>query len=90
MKFYHGILETTGGALAWPKCKAYIMLYEWSDGIKKIINTKNKFPPLEINTSYSNETFYIKLANPDEVFKMLGTFVVLDGNVKEQVKVVRK
>ena len=35
MKIYHWILETTGGALAWPKCKAYIMLFKWCNGIKK-------------------------------------------------------
>ena len=81
MKFYHGILETTGGALAWPKCKAYIMLFEWVNRVKKLIPTKDRFPPLEIQTSYKKETFYIKLA--------MGAFVALDGNVKEQVKVLR-
>ena len=90
MKFYHGILEATGGALAWPKCKAYIMLFEWCNGIKRLVPTKDKYPPLTITTSYSNETFHIKLANPDEAFKMLGAFVALDGNVKEQIKVLKK
>ena len=28
MQFYGGVLESTGGALAWEKCTAYILLFE--------------------------------------------------------------
>ena len=71
-----------------PRYKAYIMLFEWCNGIKKLFPTKDTYPSLEIKTSYSNETFFIKLANPDEAFKMLGAFVALDGNVQAQVEVL--
>lgn len=27
MRYYHGLLETTGGALAWEKCKVYIIYF---------------------------------------------------------------
>ena len=66
------------------------MLFEWSNGVKKLTQTKDIYPPLEIKTSYSKETFYIKLANPNEAFKMLGAFLALDGNVIAQVEVLRK
>lgn len=41
MQFYGGVLESTGGAPAWEKCTAYILLFEWVNGIKSMVNTKD-------------------------------------------------
>ena len=48
MQFYGGVLESTGGALGWEKCTAYILLYEWINGVKKMVNTKDTHTPLHI------------------------------------------
>ena len=84
------VLESTGGALAWGKCTAYIQFFEWVNGIKKMINTKDTQPPLEIKSLMIDVLQKIKLANPFEAFRMLGAYVAPDGNTKEQVEVLTK
>ena len=90
MSFYNSLLQLTGGALAWEKCKAYILEFIWNNGDKSMAPTKDTHPPLEIFDIFHDKFFQILLANPDEAFRMLGAFVAPDGNTTEQIKVLKK
>ena len=50
--------------------------------------TKDMFPSLDIPDIFTDEIYNILLANPEEAFKMLETFVAPDGNTDEQVKIL--
>ena len=90
MGFYSRTLEATGGALSWEKCRAYLLLFEWSNGKKIQVPTKDSHPSLHISNDDLNTIAQILLANPDEAFKMLGIYVSPDGNTKHQQKSLHK
>ena len=86
--FYGRTLESTGGALAWEKCKACLIMFLWIDGITIIVNNKNDFPPLRVFSLLTGMYHFIKIANPDEAFRMLGAFVAPNGCMKKQIKIL--
>ena len=90
MSFYNSLLKLTGGALAWEKCKAYIIKFLWKNGAKSMLKTKDVFPDLDVIDVFTQTIHKILLVNPDQAFEMLGAFVAPDGNVEDQVKVLLK
>ena len=55
-----------------------------------MVNTKDSHQPLKIKSLLNEVLQQIKLGNPFEAFRMLGTYVVPDGNTKEQVEILTK
>ena len=88
--FYGRTLESTGGALAWEKCKAYLLMFVWINGVKIILQNKNDFPPLKVFSLLTGIYHFIKLANPDEAFCMLGAFVAPNGSTETQIKILKQ
>ena len=88
--FYGRTLESTGGALAWEKCKAYLIMFLWLNGVKIMINNKNDFPALRVFSLLTGMYHFIKLANPDEAFRMLGAFVAPNGSMSTQIKILKE
>ena len=89
-QFYSRLLFTTGGLLAIHKCIAYVLIFRWVNGIKKLDNNKEKCEPIRIRQGINQGLDSIILKNPHEVFRMLGGFVAPDGNTKMQVEVLYK
>ena len=89
IKFYARTLESTGGALAWEKCKVYLLMFTWINGIKIMLSNKNDFPPLHVESLLTGIAHFIALANPEEAFRMLGAFVAPNGSTATQVKVLK-
>ena len=89
VSFYARTLESTGGALAYEKCKVYLLMFVWINGIKTMLANKAKFPPLQIQSLLTGIFHFIALANPDEAFRMLGAFVAPNGDTTTQVKVLK-
>lgn len=87
--FYARTLESTGGALAWEKCKVYLFMFVWINGIKVMLPTKSTFPLLEVHSLLTGILYFIALANPDEAFRMLGAFVAPNGDTTTQVKILK-
>ena len=90
MKFYSRTLEATGGALCWEKCRAYLLLSLWINGVQTMLMTKTSHPPLKIDRYGTQTITEILLANLDEAFKTLGIFVDTDENDSTQRKVLQK
>ena len=88
--FYGRTLESTGGALAWEKCKAYLIMFVWVNGVKIILHNKNDFEPLKVFSLLTGLYHFIKLANPDEAFRMLGAFVAPDDSTVTQVNILKE
>lgn len=89
VKFYARTLESTGCVLAWEKCKVYLLMFTWINGIKIMLSNKNDFPPLQVESLLTGIAHFIALANPEEAFRMLGTFVAPNGSTATQVKVLK-
>ena len=89
VKFYARTLESTGGALAWEKCKVYLLMFVWVNGIKLLVPNKDKFPPLQVESLLTGMIHLIALANPSEAFRILGAFVAPDGSTDIQVKILK-
>ena len=66
--FYGRALESTGGALTWEKCNAYLIMFLWVNAVKFMIQNKNDFQPLKGLNLLTGLYHFIKLANPDEAF----------------------
>ena len=47
-QFYCRLMFTTGGLLAIHKCVAYILLYVWVNGKRKLEPVKTKYGPIEV------------------------------------------
>ena len=88
--FYGRTLESTGGALAREKCKAYLIMFLWVNGVKIMLQNKNDFEPLKVFSLLTRMCHFIKLANPDEAFRMLGAFVAPNGSTTTQVKILKE
>ena len=63
-------------------------MFIWVNGIKKMVKVSDKFPPLKIRQGINLDYDWIKIKNPEEAFRMLGDYVVCDGNTKKQVDVL--
>ena len=87
--FYARTLESTGGALTWEKCKVYLLVFVSINGIKTLLSTKTKFPPLQVKSLLTGIFHFIALANPDEAFRMLGVFVAPNGDNQTQVQILQ-
>ena len=88
--FYCRTLESTRGALAREKRKAYLIMSLWINGVKIMLNNKLDFQPLKLFSLQTGISHFIKLANPDEAFRMLGAFVAPNGNTETQVKLLKQ
>ena len=89
-QFYSRLLFTTGGLLAVHKCIAYILLFEWVNGVKRLQKVKHKLEPIKIQQGINQGYDFITIKDPDEAFRMLGGFVAPDGNTKVQVDILYK
>ena len=89
VKFYAQTLEFTGGALAWEKCKVYLLMFTWLNGVKILLSKKKDFPPLQVESLLTGIVHSIALANPDEAFRMLGAFVAPNGSTATHVKILK-
>ena len=81
-QFYSRLLFTTGGLLAIHKCIAYVLIFTWVNGTKKLDSNKDKYEPIRIQQGINQGLDSIILKNPQEAFRMLGGFVAPDGNTK--------
>ena len=89
-QFYSRLLFTTGGLLAIHKCLAYILLFIWVDGVKRLQKVKDQYEPIQVQQGIHQEFDCIAIMDPDEAFRMLGGFVAPDGNTKVQVEILYK
>ena len=86
VEYYSRLLFTSGGKLALHKCYCYILEFQWKGGKKSMVNTAEKYPPLQVDQTFTGNTEDIILLNPSEGRKMLGTVSAPDGNTKDQEK----
>ena len=89
-QFYSRLLFTTGGLLAIHKCIAYILLFEWYNGTRRLKKVKDSLEPLKIQQGINQDFDFIKIQDPDEAFRMLGGFVAPDGNTRVQCEILYK
>ena len=69
---------------------AYVLMFVWVHGIKKMDKVSDKFPPLKIRQGINLDYDWIKIKNPEEAFCMLSGYVACDGNTTNQVDVLYK
>jgi len=86
VEYYSRLLFSSGGRLALHKCYCYILEFEWKNGVKKLSKTANKYEPLQIDQQSNNTKVPIKLLNPHQARKMLGSISAPDGSSTEQVQ----
>ena len=89
-QFYSRLLFTTGGLLAIHKCIAYILLFEWVNGTRRMKKVKQILDPIKIQQGINQDHDFITIKDPDEAFRMLGGFVAPDGNTKVKVEILYK
>ena len=86
---YARLLFTSGGKLALHKCFCYILEFEWKAGKKSMVQTANKYPPLQIDQTFQNKPNQITLLNPSTARKMLGAIAAPDGSTKAQFEALQ-
>ena len=60
-QFYSRLVFTSGGLLAIHKCLAYVLMFVWVNGIKKMVKVSDKFPPLKIHQGINLDYDWIKI-----------------------------
>ena len=87
-QFYSRLLFTTGGLLAIHKCVAYLLLFTWINGHKRMQKVSDQYAPMRIQQGINLDPDYIRIKDPWEAFRMLGAYVAPDGNVYLQVEIL--
>ena len=87
-QFYSRLVFTTGGLLAIHKCLAYVLIFVWVQGIKRMTKVTDKYPPIKIQQGINQDYDWIRIKNPEEAFRMLGGYVAPDGNTTKQVEIL--
>ena len=67
---------------------AYILIFIWINGTKKLQKVKDKYPPMRIQQGINLEEDFVRIQDPDGAFRMLGGFVAPDGNTRVQVEIL--
>ena len=65
-------------------------MFIWISGVKIMLQNKNDFPPLKVFSLLTGIYHFIKLANPDEAFRMLGAYVAPNGSTDTQIKILKQ
>ena len=90
IQYYSRLLFTSGGKLALDKCRAFLLEFEWKNGIRYMTRTADVYDDLQLDQAFTGTKDTIKLLNPNEARKMLGAYTAPDGNTKVQFEVLHK
>jgi len=90
IQYYSRLLFTSGGKLALDKCRAFLLEFEWKNGMRHMVRTADVYEDLQLDQAFTGTKDTIKLLNPNEARKMLGAYTAPDGNTKVQFEVLHK